>query len=469
MATDASLNIVFVFMVVIVVYVLSLSYNGSSYHHRKPLRKPQGTPHFAKANHERINSKDTCNDKGSLFEWRSKKAKENFCTTEELTLGAQCKTLQKMLQDGETSGRAQLQGIVLGYKGNPGKNGLGDRIIGIVGMTVLAMGLGRPLRISVKEDTFNFTSLVANPGVVPWNLKWNDFGNLKKMQQKEKKDFLYTERRPSELSLSSAQTQNKTIFIAGMGGDHIADVKWLTEKLSTTNSSVTAELAEEFLQHEWTDDTLSYCIIRALLQPHETILQQLDRELQQVPSSDSISFATTVNNERGIAPNLFIIGLHARFSGGKVEKHAPLRMSPEEVTNQIKCTNDMMLSWVLQVGNSSSSSKDKRIVLIIASDLPSKMFEEVKMYYKQQQVIDSLLYPLQIVHATVGVAKHIKHDTSYESVLRLWLDWFLLSQSVACSFGRSGFPRTACMASKRRVLAHGVMQEGAKQSCSHWT
>ena len=42
---------------------------------------------------------------------------------------------------------------------------------------------------------------------------------------------------------------------------------------------------------------------------------------------------------------------------------------------------------------------------------------------------------------------------------RIWVDLLLLSESHACVFARSGFPRIGCGASSRMALQHGQMNE----------
>merc|ERR1711965_529164 len=51
----------------------------------------------------------------------------------------------------------------------------------------------------------------------------------------------------------------------------------------------------------------------------------------------------------------------------------------------------------------------------------------------------------------IGTVGHISSKATQGKTSvsqRIWLDWFILSESTACVYLRSGFPRMACQASR---------------------
>ena len=98
-------------------------------------------------------------------------------------------------------------------------------------------------------------------------------------------------------------------------------------------------------------------------------------------------------------------------------------------------------------------------------DMNSRPCKPTRVLFVTNQAPETLLPPLAVLPPLL--AKHVKHDTSLSAIQRLWIDWFLLTEGAVCSYGRSGFPITACAVSQRRWLSQGTIHEGA-QKCTHW-
>lgn len=108
------------------------------------------------------------------------------------------------------------------------QNGLGDRLKAILGFAKVAMATGRQLRISVKQDVWDF-GRVLQRGVddVPWNRTWGEYSQrLKQVGGREWKKL------PDDNTIAEYQESNKDMFYSANGGDYVAHTGWL-EKMMT--------------------------------------------------------------------------------------------------------------------------------------------------------------------------------------------------------------------------------------------
>lgn len=117
----------------------------------------------------------------------------------------------------------------------------------------------------------------------------------------------------------------------------------------------------------------------------------------------------------------------------------------------------------------------------IASDQPLRIIELINKFAETNKQ-EWQNHVVHVLVTSTGKVEHLTKSDSGEdpdSVLRLWLDWFLLSESHTCAFVRSSFPRTACYASFHRQLAKGLVQQMVtnqdlgryqriKLNCANW-
>jgi hypothetical protein len=111
------------------------------------------------------------------------------------------------------------------------QNGLGDRIKAITGIAVLAMAMGRPLRMSLKENVWDFNFALENPyaDLLPWHRPWQRFFDKKAAEGQH--EF---RKRPSDHEIKKHMSSNKTLFYGALGGDRVADGQWLENIMAET-------------------------------------------------------------------------------------------------------------------------------------------------------------------------------------------------------------------------------------------
>lgn len=344
----------------------------------------------------------------------------------------------------------------------------------VVGFAALAMGMERPLRISMKEDVWAFGSVLDDTQVpVPYHQPWATYDKIRGKHPKsmyppitELRKGCFTAKtcrsaarntQASPLAWHLASRPNITLFYQALGGETVVNHEWLADRMRERNISIPDRFGKDFLH---------MCVSRMLFQPHARVVQQLQKDIGNALDSA----APLWNSTFGARPTTLVLGMHARYSGKAVEAHAGARMQDRDVRAQIACSWDSTAAWASELGSSAETA-----VWLIASDRAEIFFAQVKKFLankaKEQPNIK-----VKLVHATTGKAKHIKHDASDSSVFRLWLDWFLLNEAAVCSYGRSGFPETACLASRRKWLTGGKSFVGAtsKQTllycgaCNSW-
>lgn len=335
--------------------------------------------------------------------------------------------------------------LYLLLKKNQNKNGLGDRLKSITGMAIVAMAMERPLRVSVKSDAFDFVNILKTPKSIqiPWHHEWSRFEKEKVSHEKNGKVHVETFACvPDEETMDDYTTTNTTMFYAAEGGDSLVDGWWL-EKYMTSKGKGPKH------RGDW-GHVAKMCIARALFRPGEDLLEQLNGDIERVAT---MPMGSTYGN----APNTLLLGLHARYVGRSHIESGSIRQTDTDIANQIKYSWKMTLDWADQTRESSAP---RQAVWLVASDNPATFFVNVKKFVKKHAGEMPGNIPVSVAQSTAGEVKHIKFDKSRPAMFRMWLDWFLLSEANACSFGRSGFPLTACCAASRRFLSHGNITQG---------
>jgi hypothetical protein len=381
-----------------------------------------------------------------MNEWKS------MWNTDSLEIIESCQPFQDMMQAAERSGNAPLEGKVIGYAKKPGKNGIGDRIKAITGMAMLALAMNRPFRMSLKEDVWDFTFALRKPkqGALPWNHPWDRFD-----QELRRLGGRTYEHIPSKSMIDQFVNTNETFFYGALGGDNVVDGDWLETYRSKRGKGPA-------IKGSWSRAS-AMCIVRALFRPSVEVLDQLKIDIEQAAHMP-------MGITHGLTPATFLLGVHARYVGRKGIENGGQRLSDSDITEQVKCSWKMSEDWtktVLPTLNLAATPElVPQVVWFIASDNPTAFFAEAKAYALAHAAeLPGVM--VNIAHATVGYTKHVKYDTSRPAIFRMWLDWFILNEAAACSFGQSGFPRTACIASQRLFLSRGTVQEGFS-GCGSW-
>eukprot|EP00035_Acanthoeca_spectabilis_P035494 m.35003 g.35003 ORF g.35003 m.35003 type:complete len:431 (-) comp7397_c0_seq2:2669-3961(-) len=355
------------------------------------------------------------------------------------TLPPQCARIVQRVEFCEQSQRAPLEAIMLGHRKNPGKNGLGDRMKGLLGASVVALRLCRPFRMSLKADVFD--PKLAVSFVYDWNRPWQHFFDLKKKG-------LRTYTRFSKVNIASLSEQNETVLLAMDGGyfaqwDVVGDdlIAGLTRGVRGLQKGKDAQRALVLM-----------CMGRALLRPSQPVLNSISNLLRGA-SNSAVTSATR---------EPLLLGLHARYAG-KFEKNARTRMTPAQVTAQVWCAWNMSMSWNNEVNR---GGKPNSVFWLIASDKPDKLIQVINAFLILRAKENTSLN-VTVIRNTEGTVKHVKASVAREVISRLWADWFLLSEATTCCYGPSGFPQSACTMSLRVALNHG-RNEANVGHCNTW-
>jgi hypothetical protein len=112
----------------------------------------------------------------------------------------------------------------------------------------------------------------------------------------------------------------------------------------------------------------------------------------------------------GTAPETFLLGVHARYSGKAVESHAGRRLDAEGVQAQIQCSWNMTVAWI-RTAMASAKGKPILAVWLIASDQPDDFFAKTKKFIaaKSTSLLEGRVY---VAHATVGKCTKDVHTFS---------------------------------------------------------
>ena len=316
-------------------------------------------------------------------------------------------------------------------------------------MAVVSMGMERPMRISVKPDAFDFVNVLQQPESVPipWHCPWERF-DTERRKDKHNQRFRCV---PDESQMGEYNKKNKTMFYSAEGGDRLVDGWWLEKYMATKGKGPKN-------RGDW-GRVAGFCIMRALFRPRKDILEQMKMDIQAVAT-------LPLGSTFGQTPDTLLLGVHARYVGRNKIESGRIRLTDEDIQSQIKCSWDMSFKWAQQMSTVDSTTP-RQVVWLIASDNPVRFFAIAKKYAQQHAGEMPNGVAVNVAHSTAGKVRHIKFDTSQPTMFRMWLDWFLLSEANACSFGSSGFPETACRAAPRRFLSHGKSMIGYN-GCGDW-
>ena len=78
-----------------------------------------------------------------------------------------CTRYYNIIEEAQNSKLQPVHGVMIGDANNPGKNGLGDRVRGLVSTAILAAALKRPFKFAIKpsvwhDGSFRFYTLTQS-------------------------------------------------------------------------------------------------------------------------------------------------------------------------------------------------------------------------------------------------------------------------------------------------------------------
>jgi hypothetical protein len=150
----------------------------------------------------------------------------------------------------------------------------------------------------------------------------------------------------------------------------------------------------------------------------------------------------------------FVIGIHSRFGGRWKDRK---RAKDSDVEKVLEC------AWNMTKALNADFTFSRRVVWLLASDNVERLEALVNDKWVTMVGKDRWDEQGAVVWAPkAGKVEHViksVNGSDVDATMRLWLDWFLMSEVHTCTLIRSSFPRTACYVSSRRDSIKGRVQQ----------
>ena len=199
-------------------------------------------------------------------------------------------------------------------------------------------------------------------------------------------------------------------------------------------------------------------MLRTLIQPTNGLLDLIEAQ--------HLDFDEDGSDQMHLDANPFIISIHLRFGGIQGDNKA-IRATSDDTLTILSCAWNMTFSWIKQqeimVNNTSriGSPRHHAVRWYLVSD-NIELLQKISREYITGKNMHG--HHLHLVVPKGGYIKHIvRNKNGEDGFMRMWLDIFLLSESHACVYARSGFPQFGCRLSERRARHRGQYNEFTSQ------
>lgn len=337
-----------------------------------------------------------------------------------------CRPVAKLLTSAETSGNPPLNAIFIGNRKNPGKNGIGDRMKGVIQAAWVAVGLNRPFRMYLSPSIWNVSGTIEPVSDSPPFIR--DYRNWKHDSATANNKVgapTFYKGFPAIDNTRALQKWNDATFgleiyvemvAQGFGNDTPKAAKEsLASALGVTLSNS--------IRHGNGQDVKDMCMFRSLFRASKSMVNAINDILTSASTDANKLESKKATNI--IAPS--ILGIHARHSN---EKNVGRRMHIRDVEDLLHCAVNVSQFW-------ASQTAARSIIWLIASDAPEIVFPKARAEAKSKR--NKLAIGVGTAASEHVLIKHIKSSQAISQVFRLWLDWFLLV-SLFCRIVYSSAP-----------------------------